>query len=902
MIVRTIDGFEFLYSTGSALGSGVTAIVYKSNDNLTDVAIKISREINFNSYIEAEFDVLTKLSRYGGEGASYLPYDFKLGETDDGRRALIMKPLLEKTVIGEIKDISDPTAREKFILLVAKQYICILKAMAVIGKNCQDKKLSDFWWYGDRENGHLIVTDWNVVNNEENQLLDVRRFGLLWYELIVENQLQTGVVLSRDDYDAVKERVSYGLWYMLGRCIGSSMGAQIASLDELSALVERIIEIYSMGHIELLHMGRTLLQNAEERLDRVDADFSWVCFDLSKRISGIHSHEMERALSWAKDPLSQYASSLIEDLSSPVYSMENILSQLNALNTRAHGSQESGDISRFMWVVDFIGLANDHLMRNSSVDRALLRDKLLTLQKELVRLSAHLTRQKNGVHKELLSHVESVISLSPELTDKFVPFSSEIVFWELYYSLTEDAPDDEFLRLKNLRESISYLGDHYDPTLRDLDERMHASQKLRRYLHLKGKTEKEAEVAKRNYLDRLPLCIDESTRWQETVSELLFMKRKYLQDSAIEKDFRQMLQELLQKDNLLKNDRKNLFCVSLREKILISLTEIKKEFPGLEGLEYVDDEYEKNRNLKKKIIYAQENIFSNPGLVLNDAMRFDYEVFVSPSMSVAALKFLFESGQWDKNRFDHEVENIKGQSEHFRDLSIVLDEKIGDLERLFDKFQIWDEEVKGATIDFFVKIVRLYLASALVKIDKNEHANKILDRAMRVLEFLKNSDTEQVEYERYIDLYEHLVEMDKKKIDIKSIRENEEIVVDQMSTRELEHLFEDRRYDEISEQLPSIIDEKKRKHWETVLNDHNIFVGVSQQVGLLNTYAKDDRVKILEKCLGSLRNLANDKQQYYMKSKSEIDDLYARLWSLLYKENRKAASGFAVNIGVVNEK
>lgn len=902
MIVKIINGSTTeSFTTGDVLGSGETARVYKSQSKeLGNVAIKVSRDASFDSFIEIEYSVLTTLIEQGSEGTRYLPHNILFGQTEHGRKAIIMQPVLEKSVLNLVRQISNMVERDRFILRAAQQYVSLLKSISAINKNCQDKKLLDFWWTGDLVNGHLVVTDWNVINDVSNQLLDIRRFGLLWHELSIGNQPQQGTTLNREEYSVVKTKISYGLWYLLGRCLGPGMGRQITNVDELAQTINKLIALYDKNFDSLIQEGRINLKTAQDNLDRDKADYSWICLDLAEKISGKNVQEIESAQTWATNPAGQYASTLLEELASPVYSIDKILNQLSELSLRAHGHQEKGDIDRLRYAVDFFEMAKEAFARNGSADRATMRDQFLVFQKSLVKIITFLSSQNIFECQPFVENVQSLISFSPNLPQKFKAISNEALFWDLYNSVQENETDESFLMLKELRSSISYLGDKYEPTLVVIEEKRNATQAKRRIQHLQGELQLEKKPVDRYYLNKLPLHISASaSQWQETVAEILHLRKIYPYDSSIEKDFMDVLRELVNENKRLKNERNTPQVLSQREEILNFLIRINKEFPEFGELGNLEREYQDNLALKATIIQAQKKFFSDPIRVLTQAQDEGYEIFDVPGLSVSTLKLLHEIGHWEKEKFDQELKIIEEKARQFQQIISMLNPKVNELEGLLENYRVWNTEQQESSNHFFFKALRLYLASAWANLETEESAEENITKAKSVLDLLKFL-TDNIEYKRYEDFYEFLIEQKKKKQEISTIKTLDQKVQAQPADEEFNRWFQEHNFNAIAENYPKLQDQRKRAYWEKIVSEKALFSNAKGVVDDLNKYSKRGHIEILIKILENLMQLAENQDGLYrdLHYRDEIDEYYARAWSYLDKLNKNTATKYPKNLGV----
>ena len=256
MTIRVIANDTTYFLRLDLLGQGEMSRVfpaYQHEPHEAHWAVKLAKDQQHNTYIEQEYQTLVKLH----QAISLLPKNARafpevtplpgvqLGAATDGRQALIMQPLLNQSLLAAYESLSTPLAREKLALTAARQYTDLLQALTRADLSCQDRKLGDLWWVGPPETGHLVVTDWNVVNETANPAADLRRFGLLWFELIIGPQMPPNFQPKRQDFERVQDRISYGLWYALGRTLGADHGAAPAQQPGISRPVGRPVPTFT---------------------------------------------------------------------------------------------------------------------------------------------------------------------------------------------------------------------------------------------------------------------------------------------------------------------------------------------------------------------------------------------------------------------------------------------------------------------------------------------------------------------------------------------------------------------------------------------------------------------------------------------------------------------------------
>ena len=378
MGIRVISGDSVYFLRLDLVSKGEIARVfpaYLQGQNPTQAkwAIKLARDRQYNAYIEREYETLTSLQRAMSAlpqsmralpGVTPLP-TVQLGTATDGRKALIIQPLLQQSLLETFEGLAEPLEREKLALSAARQYVDLLQALAQTNLSCLDRKLGDLWWVGDPATGHLIVTDWNVVSEIPNPAMDMRRFGLLWFELLIGRQMPRDFLPKREDFDQIQDKVSYGLWYVIGRAVGSDVGPQFHPVSELAGVLNELAGFYDQQPQSLIRQAQANLKESQSNLDRTKADLAWTQFDIAQRLAP-HAPVtgLEQARRWAYDPVTQAAPDLVKKLSSPHFSQ--VKGQLEELKYKAQRAQELGDIARLQFGFDLLNTVKDILIKTEA--------------------------------------------------------------------------------------------------------------------------------------------------------------------------------------------------------------------------------------------------------------------------------------------------------------------------------------------------------------------------------------------------------------------------------------------------------------------------------------------------------------------------------------------------------
>jgi hypothetical protein len=184
------------------LGGGLTAQVYRGekDGNPKQVfAFKIanaSRDVTLLDRVKSENECLELLAQAEKSTNTYFFPRTVFYKPDylthEGRWVVLVMDLIEPTQFRRISEFiaEANTLEEKEIraLTVAQEYARMLEVIHTAGITAADRKLDDVRWDATQPEGkRLRVLDWNVVEKAtfEGKKLDLFRFGLLWYQLLI---------------------------------------------------------------------------------------------------------------------------------------------------------------------------------------------------------------------------------------------------------------------------------------------------------------------------------------------------------------------------------------------------------------------------------------------------------------------------------------------------------------------------------------------------------------------------------------------------------------------------------------------------------------------------------------------------------------------------------------------
>jgi len=190
------------------LGGGAIAFVYLAENIETrqQAAFKVARaDIDSDGLrrFREEGKTLLELEKREGTKSHYFPRVLYPREVSskgqyrgaDGIWHLLVLEFVQGRPLEEIAA-EYPGGRlpEPLALEVAAQYADMLVLLHSSGRTCADRKLSDLRWLSDNTNpnrGQLTVLDWNVVSEGDvGRPLDLFRFGIFWYELLLGTKPQ----------------------------------------------------------------------------------------------------------------------------------------------------------------------------------------------------------------------------------------------------------------------------------------------------------------------------------------------------------------------------------------------------------------------------------------------------------------------------------------------------------------------------------------------------------------------------------------------------------------------------------------------------------------------------------------------------------------------------------------
>jgi len=550
------------------LGQGETSRVFpgynekqSSSENLW--AVKLAKDINHNGYIEREFETLQTLRETilaMPRGARAFPEviplpESKLGTVDDNRKALVMQPLLTQSLLSIFENLTDPLAQQQLVLTAARQYGDLLQALTRAELSCQDRKLNDLWWEGSPETGHLVVTDWNVMSDTVNPALDLRRFGLMWFELLIGSQMPSDFQPRREDYEQIQDKISYGLWVTLARSLGSSIGPQFCHSHELVEFLEALGQFADQSPQKLTQQARKNLTKAQTHLDRGQADWAWIQFDMAQRLDNNHSTTgLEQAQQWALDPVAQAAPGLVRKLTSPQFS--EIEDQLRELQNKVQRPQELGEVNRAQFGFDLLNTIKEALITDSATSGlAEAAQNFAQAQEILVEgvLRPLSTQDGETAHKNLekLTHLLDEEGIPSKEWNKLGSLERETRFWLEFDHVQRtlyDQPEQTISPLKQcktLRPTIEHWPDPYEPTLNDLDRLQDIVDANLRSAILAGDVSPSAKIPASDSLG------DHLNRQKEEMDKLDEQADRFLIITQILEDRKQDLKETLEFYNSL---------------------------------------------------------------------------------------------------------------------------------------------------------------------------------------------------------------------------------------------------------------------------------------------------------------------------------------------------------------
>ncbi|MGB0387737.1 MAG: hypothetical protein ACPGWR_23210 [Ardenticatenaceae bacterium] len=676
MNIRVVSSAGTVYITQRLLGMGETARVFEAYteapSRLTKVAIKLAKDQRYNGYIEEEYKTLTALralllSRSTRTGLP-LP-KVELGALqEEGRKALIMEPLLEHSLLQAFETQNSFIAREILAINAAKQYADLLQALVDSNRSCLDRKLGDLWWVSQSE--QLIVTDWNVVDQSAHPAADIRRFGLLWFELLIGHQMPSHFQPKREDYDKVQDRVSYGVWYLIGRAVASGMGAQFRSIQQLSHTLNDLSQWYEQSPEQLAHDGRSHLEMANANLEQAKADQAWIQLDIAKRRgANVQPTEIEQARLWAQNPITQAGQNLLEKLSS--YKFTPAAIQINELEQKVKSPQKLGEIQRLSYGFRLLETTQE-LLINGGATRQLFKNVQNTLVEGVLR---PLMAKDGSTAKTHVEKIRQVLApyTGHESLEVLDSLGYEALFWEQYLeaqNILDTNPESSITILNKarlIRGRITHWPPQYEPTTEHIHKLIELAKSTLHSIILSGQAAKEAEAKE---FDTFVWRLSEELakgRWIEGTGVVISMLKRYSQDNIVREEAENWVRKLLQKRTELQNSHSTPVRLADRKKVLNALLELPTSLmPQIPPEEELQRELEEIEQIENKIRHAQRALFQNPAQVLQQATKEKYELFDDPALSVTVLKTIHQVGRWDSHQFENEIWRLEKLAENLK--------------------------------------------------------------------------------------------------------------------------------------------------------------------------------------------------------------------------------------------
>ncbi len=777
------------------LGKGKTARVFSAylvakSPAKIEWAVKLAKDHEHNIYIEREYETLNKLSqalealpKTARAINAHSPFpEVQLGEVADGRKALVMKPILRQPLQNIIATLSDPLEREILATSAARQYVDLLQAQSKAKVSCLERRLEDLWWVGSPKSGYLVVTGWNVVTEAPSQSMDLYHFGELWFELSAGWQIAQDYQPSRQDFNQVKNKISYGLWYVIGRSLGSGIGPQIF-LSELSGLLDELLDYYHQHPKTLVQRASMNLKQAQMYLDRTQADLAWVQFDIAQRrgARGL-SLGLEQARLWAYNPVKQAAPDLIKLLASPDFA--HALIQLQDLKQKAQKPQEVGNIARLQLVFEVLTEVKAALVKVKDNSNQ-TSPKFIRFQNLLVEGVTRPLVEKNGIAAS--KYLQELYYLqfteqNPNIQAKLEGLGHEASFWiayqEIHHNLHHypDLAKESLAQVITLRQTISYWPDLYQPTVADLERlqstieaNLQASllnQEIEAVNNNSFETSRAGiTISQRSPIDisRFWLSLGEDlikNKWVEALSELLAKLNLEPENEGFNMAIEEIIQRLEHRHNELTDCRPGPAILVEQIKILETLLNMPADFaPDPVAAQQMQQELEERHNLATQIAQDQQALFQHPDRILTQAINNGYELFDDVGLSVTVLKTVHEAGHWDGNKLTQKTDNLEEQAKRFITITNLLDSRKELLEQALSFYTPLAEDPPPADISsFYANTLRLYLTTAQKQIQSGDDPTVSLSRASHILkqadQFLIADD--QTSYQH---LYEHLLEL-----------------------------------------------------------------------------------------------------------------------------------------------
>lgn len=954
---------EYAYTLrDDIVGAGETSRVFaahRDDESMADYnwAAKLVKDQSYNTYIEREYDILEKLKR-SANGNLPLPSEFQIGRTADGRKALIM-PLYRQSLLKAYQETQSSIKQGQLAIRAAKQYLSLLQEMADSQISCQDRKLGDLWWTGHNESGQLIVTDWNVTEGIVNPAFDMRRFGLLWYELLTGSQMLRDYRPQRGHYEKIQDKVSYGLWYVLGRVLGSKMGPQVSTMQELDDLLNELEKAYSLSPSLVINEALNQLKDAQTNLDGSSADKACILFDLAQRSGGKGQEEnIRRATLWAENPLTQALPDLFKQLGSESYA--RLYGHLSALKQKVSHPQELGEIERIEVVITLLDKIKRHAQSGSS-DLTERRELFGKLQQLLVGEVLYYlmdgSRDTGRVREGLLQlrKITDVPWNDKELIS-FNVLEHESEFWESFHLAQNNLQQTKaqeaiaaFDKANELRKLITYWPEKYKPTVEEIEKELKNVRHIQDLLVLQEQQQDQLEAQKFK-IHRSEFLLDiEGEKWNEAVAETLFLLSEAPDNIEVNGLVQQLLEQLLKKrSELVPPVRQTLSLLEQRRRLVQVVFKMPEDllaripFNGtiLSHAE-LKQELHDIQEFTEKIQESQRLFFEDPAQALQQALEGGYELFDNVGLSTAMIKGL----EVDVEKLAEEATNFSVKREQLRKELLEVAQLKNEMSQIDEAlnhlrnqrrgieddlvfYRTWQESSPEKTRAFFTNALELYLELAQARIEERgegRDASDVLEKARHLLNIANKIGFLPDEYAaRYEELRNELIVMQDEAAQVDG--ENFDLAIIE---GQLTDFFRARKVGECYRILGKLSNNQFRKEWLTVVENadklrQQIAKGKQKLPNLLPTkkrpftfrgrffarYHSEENKEHENTLIGILDWLLKTKNRndprVFELCKDDIQDLYDHTRAKLdqlnpkYKENSKIPPSFrqAEKLGV----
>ncbi len=891
-------------------------------------AIKLAKDEQHNIYLEREYETITTLRQVwqslpaatATQPLSPPLLDVQLGTATDGRKALVMQPILRHSLLEIFEGLITPLEQEKFAIAVASQYVNLLQTLDKANISCLDRNLGDLWWLGNLESGHLVVTDWNVITKSSNLTLDLRRFGLLWFELLIGRQMPANFRPMRKDFTQIKDKVSYGLWYIIGRALGS-IESQI-SLPELSKLLTELNAYYIHPPKKLLQLATMNLKDVRLHLNRSHADLAWIQFDIAQRLGASDAAiGLEKARQWAYDPVQQSASQIIRKLASPNFSEVKI--HLQELSQKAQRPQENGDVNRLQWGYDLLNTSKDVLIKNgATIGLAQVAQEFSKVQDLLINGVLGALVEKDGPntlkHLQQLSQLQ-IETLSFDDLPQLKALESEAKFWIEYQHvqgnlhLNPDMALKAVEQAKALRDLINYWPPLYEPTQKSLADLQAIIEAERRTTILSDGTYSSGDNLTHPKAAAQPITVTESrrfwlalgqdmvkNRWVESMAELLHKLELEPENEGFKIALQEIVKQLKYRHKQLTHSRCSLNTLAEQTNILEILLHLPVDLAlDPATCQQMGHELTELQSLERQITQDRQELFQNLEPVLTRALAGGYELFDDPGLDVAALKTIHAAGRWEGDKFKQEIDDLEAQAQRFMSLTNLLEDRQEALkETLAFYTPLAEEPPPQETRAFYANTLRFYLSTAQTQVQHGQDVTSALNRASQLLDkaedFLPPAD-----YTLYKNLYEQVRELSANPIP--PISENLPLPI---SETRLEQWFQSYQFEACHNNLSQLSDVSQKQKWLTRLNDASkIRDLLAQDIPHLdnNFFRKKQNIQLYTTALDNLAYQAkNAEPMAYALYQDKIQTLYEFLWQKLEQVDKKSAKHFEATLQITS--